>query len=305
MLLLRRTPGLGGAFGKHMRAHVHSAARTTAESGSPHVDFYIDFISPFSYIAMEVLPGHLKRIKGAPTLRVKPILLPALFNHWGHKGPAEILPKRTFTYEHVSWLAHHHGLPMQFPRHHPFNPIPLLRAAVAAEAKGMNAQDAATRIFRFVWRDGRVPDEPAFGKLLSDLTLAPTDLEAAAVKATLRRNGEEAIAAGLFGVPTAVATRPAPSPAASTAPSVASGTAPVGTPLATGSRSKLFWGLDALPMMEAWLSGDAFFDSPAFRAIETLPVGVQRPGVQLGPTGSPSVATAAPQPPAGSNTKLG
>jgi 2-hydroxychromene-2-carboxylate isomerase len=265
---------------------------------------YIDFISPFSYIAMEVLPGHLKRIKRAPTLRVKPILLPALFNHWGHKGPAEILPKRTFTYEHVSWLAHHHGLPMRFPRHHPFNPIPLLRAAVAAEAKGVDAQDAATRIFRFVWRDGHAPDEPAFRKLLSDLTLAPTDLEAAAVKATLRRNGEEAIAAGLFGVPTAVATRAAPSSAASTKPAAASATAPAGTSLATGSQTKLFWGLDALPMMEAWLSGDAFFESPAFTAIETLPVGLLRPGVQLGPAGSPA-PTAAVQPAAGANTKLG
>jgi 2-hydroxychromene-2-carboxylate isomerase len=266
------------------------------------VDFYIDFISPFSYLAMEVLPGHLKRSKQAPTLRVKPILLPALFNHWGHKGPAEILPKRTFTYEHVSWLANHHGLPMRFPRHHPFNPIPLLRAAVAAEAKGIDAQDAATRIFRFVWRDGHVPDEPAFGKLLSDLTLAPTDLEAAAVKATLRRNGEEAIAAGLFGVPTAVAWRPAPAPGA--APAVGSDPASAGTPLATGSQHKLFWGLDALPMMEAWLSGDAFFDSPAFRAIETLPVGLLRPGVQLGPAGSPAAPTAAPESPASANTKL-
>ena len=38
---------------------------------------------------------------------------PALLSHWGQKGPAEIEPKRAWTFRHVHWLAHAHGVAMQ------------------------------------------------------------------------------------------------------------------------------------------------------------------------------------------------
>ena len=39
---------------------------------------------------------------------------------------------------------------------------------------------------------------------------------------------------------------------------------------------KLFWGLDAMDMVTAYLDGDAWFDGPAWTAAATLPVGVRR-----------------------------
>ena len=80
----------------------------------------------------------------------RPVLFGALLKHWGHKGPAEIEPKRAWTYRHVLWLAHRHGIAMQMPAQHPFNPLALLRllhglrARRAARRTGMPASRCCT-----------------------------------------------------------------------------------------------------------------------------------------------------------------
>lgn len=212
------------------------------------IDWYFDFISPYSYLAFEALPVALAAIEPAPAIRYRPVLFAGLLNHWGHKGPAEVPPKRRFTYEHVAWLADRHGIAMRAPRQHPFNPLPLLRAAIAAGSQ----RDAIGKLFRFVWRDGALPDEPAFAQLLADLDIAPAALDAPEVKSALRANGEAAIAAGVFGVPTAVAR--------------------------TAHGVRAIWGFDALPMLADWLRGAPVFSSDEMRRAADLPMGEQRRG---------------------------
>jgi 2-hydroxychromene-2-carboxylate isomerase len=216
---------------------------TAAPAG---IDWYFDFVSPYSYLAFEALPATLAGIAPAPVLRYRPVLFAGLLDHWGHVGPAEIAPKRRFTYEHVAWLADRHGIPMRAPRQHPFNPLPLLRAAIAVGC----GREAVERLFRFVWRDGALPDEPAFAPLLAALGLTPAALEAPQVKAALRANGEEAIAAGVFGVPTAVAR--------------------------TAAGTRAIWGFEALPMLADWLRGAAVYDGEPMRRAADLPLGAQR-----------------------------
>ena len=119
----------------------------------------------------------------------------------GQKGPAEIAAKRAFTYRFCIWRAKTLGIPLRFPPEHPFNPLPLLRLAIACDS----TPDAVHRIFRFVWRDGRLPDLPIEWAELAE-SLGVPDAEAriatAEVKDELRRNTDEAIARGVFGVPT-------------------------------------------------------------------------------------------------------
>ena len=212
------------------------------------IDWYFDFISPYSYLAFESLPATLSGIAPAPVLRYRPVLFAGLLNHWGHMGPAEVPPKRRFTYEHCAWQADRHGIAMRAPRQHPFNPLPLLRAAIA----GGSTRDVIGRLFRFVWRDGALPDEPAFTRLLADLGIAPAALDAPEVKASLRANGEAAIAAGVFGVPTAVAR--------------------------TARGVRAIWGFDALPMLVDWLRDAPVFASEEMRRAADLPMGEQRRG---------------------------
>ncbi|WP_413893702.1 DsbA family protein, partial [Candidatus Skiveiella danica] len=92
-----------------------------------HIEFYLDFISPYAYLAFEKLPEALKGISYRVTH--KPVLFAALLKHHGQLGPAEIASKRDWTYRQVAWQAHVHGVALQLPASHPFNPLGLLRLA--------------------------------------------------------------------------------------------------------------------------------------------------------------------------------
>jgi 2-hydroxychromene-2-carboxylate isomerase len=207
------------------------------------ITFYLDFISPYAYLAFEKLPEALQGLSYAVDYR--PLLFAGLLKHHGQLGPAEIAPKRDWTYRQVLWQAHSHGVPMQMPAAHPFNPLPLLRLAVACGDGGKVNRYVCETVFRHVWRGGGdASDAPRFEALKQ--SLAPRrDAAGDEAKAELKANTDAAIAAGVFGVPTYAVD------------------------------DKLFWGFDALAMLRAYLEGDAWFESPAWRDAAALP-GMQR-----------------------------
>lgn len=207
-----------------------------------HLTFYLDFISPYAYLAFEQLPQVLQGV--SYSVDYKPMLFAALLKHHGQLGPAEIQPKRDWTYRQVLWLAHRHGTPLQMPQRHPFNPLPLLRLALACGKGGKINRHVAETIFRHVWRGGADAADP---QRLSELTaeLAPSrDPGSDEVKAELKANGDEAIALGLFGVPSLLVD------------------------------GKVFWGFDALPMLRESIDGGAWFASDEWERAS------QRPGDQ-------------------------
>ena len=123
-----------------------------------HIAFYLDPVSPYSYLAFEHLPQALTGL--TYTVSYRPVLFAALLNHWGQKGPAEIAPKRAWTYRHVSWLARQHGIELQMPAQHPFNPLALLRLLWAcARAGDTPSRYACETVLRHVWRGGARADE--------------------------------------------------------------------------------------------------------------------------------------------------
>lgn len=195
------------------------------------IEFFLDFVSPFAYLAFERLPQALEGCSYA--VEYRPVLFAGLLQHHGQKGPAEIESKRAWTFRHVHWLAAQQGTPLHTPAVHPFNPLPLLRLALAC---GTNRR-VVEAIFRHAWAaDGADAGDAA---RLAELTrrLAPArDPAADDVKRELRENTERAIAGGVFGVPSYECD------------------------------GRLFWGLDALPMLRALLAGDAWFDGPAWAA---------------------------------------
>jgi hypothetical protein len=118
----------------------------------PQLTFYVDFISPYAYLAFERLPQALQGVSHA--VRYQPILFGSLLQHHGTIGPAELAPKRAWTYRHVSWLAQAQGTPMQMPVSHPFNPLPLLRLALACGGERAPNRWVCETIFRHVWAEG-------------------------------------------------------------------------------------------------------------------------------------------------------
>ncbi len=161
--------------------------------------WFFDVISPFAYLQSE----RLDQVAASLELEFKPVLFAGLLNHWGQLGPAEIEPKKLFTYRHVLWLAKRNGVELRFPNSHPFNPLKLLRLAVLAG----NNLDNIRKIFRFVWQQGQLPDNAAaLYRLVEDLDIADaaTRIDDPEVKNRLKANGRKAIDAGVFGVPTFV-----------------------------------------------------------------------------------------------------
>jgi 2-hydroxychromene-2-carboxylate isomerase len=207
----------------------------------PSADWYFDFVSPFAYLQCEQLPALETRLR----IRYRPVLFAGLLKANGHKGPAEIPAKRRFTYRFVVWQARKLGIPLKFPVVHPFNPLPLLRLAIAADGD----PEAVRRIFRFVWRDGRIGDLPIeWAELMSELALpdAATRIDTPEVKDALRSNTDEALARGVFGVPT----------------------------LAIGEQ--LFWGVDATAMAADYVAAGCKWDDPEMMRVASLPVGAER-----------------------------
>ena len=192
---------------------------------------YLDFISPYAYLAFEALPQALMGTSYRVVYR--PILFAALLKHHGQLGPAEIAGKREWTYRQVLWQARQYGVPLQMPAKHPFNPLALLRLGVACDPQGEPSRFVCETVFRHVWRsEGAAPDDVA---RLAELTahLSPhRSPDAPEVKAQLKAHTDAAIETGVFGVPT------------------------------FDVDGHLFWGLDALPMLRAYVDGDAWFDGP-------------------------------------------
>lgn len=201
------------------------------------VAWYFDYISPFSYLQWAHQLPRLEHVD----IEFKPILFAGLLKHWGHKGPAEIGAKRRFTYRHIVWMAAHFGVPLRMPAAHPFNPLPLLRSSIALGSP----PEVIDRLFGYVWRDGHTPMEEApWRRLMEELGVTEQAISEPAVKQRLLDNGQEAIASGVFGVPTFVAN------------------------------GEVFWGVDGFDFFREYLADPEILARPEMRTATELPSGV-------------------------------
>jgi 2-hydroxychromene-2-carboxylate isomerase len=106
-------------------------------------------------------------------------------------------------------------------------------------------------IFKHVWCTGlEASDAERFAALqlhlLSQANVPLKDPQSVEVKQLLQQQTQQAIDLGLFGVPSMVVN------------------------------GQVFWGQDALPMLRAYLQGDAWFESADWLDAGKLPVGIRR-----------------------------
>jgi len=201
------------------------------------LDWYFDFVSPFSYLCLH----RLKELPEDVSIAYRPVLFAGLLNHWGQKGPAEIPAKRRWTYRWCQWWAGELGVPFRFPDEHPFNPLPHLRLAIACD----NRPDAVKRIFDWIWISGGNANDPErFSRLCSELGIENEKLSE--VKDQLRTNTEEAATRGIFGVPSFAVN------------------------------GEVFWGADSIGFLKAFLNDPALLRSDEMQRLDHLPVGAAR-----------------------------
>jgi 2-hydroxychromene-2-carboxylate isomerase len=205
--------------------------------------WYFDFVSPFAYLHSRQLGG----LDGLIELEPRPVLLAAMLQHWGQKGPAEIPGKRVYSYRYLCWLAKSRGIPFRMPQTHPFNPLPYLRLAIAARCE----RRAIDAIFEAVFTWGEDPASPAMLERLAralGITDAAAAIASPEVKDRLRKNTDDAIASGAFGVPTIVVD------------------------------GEIFWGEESLGMLRDYLGNGAGFMSEDMRRLAAIVPSATRRG---------------------------
>ncbi len=203
------------------------------------LQWFYDFVSPFSYLLIE----QQDKWPGMPFVAT-PVVLGDLYRHWGTRSSYDVPAKRIYMYRHALFRAEQLGIPFRMPPAHPFDTSKSLRLAVAAKADFACVRD----IFRFIWRDGRDPSTTqGFLALCKHIGLpdGPALIESEETKAQLRRNTDDAIALGVFGVPT------------------------------FRLNEQLFWGEDALPMVLYCARTPNWLDSKEVKRISKLPSGMK------------------------------
>jgi 2-hydroxychromene-2-carboxylate isomerase len=202
--------------------------------------WFYDFVSPFSYLLLE---QHDKWPELPFTLT--PVRLNDLYRHWGQRVAYDVPAKRIFTYRYALFRAEQLGIPFRMPPAHPFDSSKAILLAVALGSELTTVRE----IFRFIWRDGRDPSSADGFADLCERLKVPDGLELIereSTRAQLSRNCADAIALGVFGVPT------------------------------FWLNNQLFWGEDALPMVLYCARTPNWLDSKEVKRITSLPSGLAK-----------------------------
>ncbi len=186
------------------------------------VTFYYDFSSPYAYLGAT----QIERVAAEHGARVRwrPILVGALFNAIGTPNVplAEFpAPKRDYYRRDLLHWAGHWGVPFRWPSRFPMRTVAPLRLALAVAATGGDLAAVSLALFRAYWVEDRDIADPAVLREFGDVD----GIEAPSVKQALRSATDEAIAAGVCGVPSFVV------------------------------RGHLFWGQDRLELVSRTLAG--------------------------------------------------
>jgi 2-hydroxychromene-2-carboxylate isomerase len=169
------------------------------------IDYYLSVISPWCYLAGDRLETMAAR--HGYGIRYLPVDPGALFARTGGKVLAERHEsRRAYRLQELTRVAARQAMPLTLqPAFFPANPAPGAYAIIAAQAAGGGDVGGLARaLMRACWAEQRnVADDEVIRAALAgngfDPALADRGLFTGAE--TYERNLEEAVAAGVFGVP--------------------------------------------------------------------------------------------------------
>ncbi len=173
---------------------------------SKQVEFLFDFGSPYTYLAYH----ELRRIAQARGAQIvwRPILLGGVFQATGNHSPAEIPAKALYSNVDLQRWAQAYGVPFTMNPHFPINTLALMRGAVAMQQRGEEPfQRYLAAMFSAMFDKPRNFNNPAeFGAVLAQAGFDPMEcmqaIQDPAAKEALKAATAEAVARGVFGVPT-------------------------------------------------------------------------------------------------------
>ena len=215
------------------------------------VRLYFDFISPYSYLALTQVERFGEEHGLAWTVR--PILYAAVLERRGLIGPAEEPVKREYTTRDIVRAADRLGVPLVGPPEHPFNSLAALRTLCVFQDEP-RALRLAVRLSTLGWGEGQPLTHPeTLIAAVDECALMTAGLAeriaSPEIKDLLRANTEQALEAGVFGVPTFV------------------------------WEGELFWGHDRMAYLADRMEGRLASPEKRGAALAARPRGAERPSV--------------------------
>ena len=191
------------------------------------LEYYFDFLSPYSYFSWKNKDQFLKNQD--ILIDLKPVVMGSLFNKHEMKGPGEIPAKRYYMLKQCFIYASLNNISFNPPKNHPFNPLYALRLATRSCA-GERQSEVIDLLMKSCWEDGIELGEPEVlieilnknnfdGKDLIEKTFSKE------VKQELKQNIKSALEDNCFGVPSFVVNH------------------------------EVFWGNDSIPTLNLYLEG--------------------------------------------------
>ena len=167
------------------------------------IDFYFDFISPYSYI------GH-KRIEQQGSelnFTYKPILLGGLHKSWNITPQAFIEPKKQFMIMDCEMISKKLNIGFKFNSKFPLGTVKLMRGCLTLEGERLNKY--IKLIFDAYWKDDiDISDNANLSSLLAKIDINIDDFhkktEAEEIKERLKKLTNDAFKKNIFGAPTYV-----------------------------------------------------------------------------------------------------
>jgi 2-hydroxychromene-2-carboxylate isomerase len=208
--------------------------------------FHFDYISPYSYLAWYQLRAFARAHE--LSIEPKPTLLAALLNAFGHKGPGEIPPKRSYMFKDCIRAATQLGIPFEPPHSHPFNPLASLRATLL-DMETETRRRLVTKLFDATWAEKRDVGSPeVVAEICAEVGVpdARERIQDPAIKERLFAANQRAIELGVFGVPTMIVD------------------------------GELFWGTDSFPHLTRYLAGEDPVRSEDLAAWAAIPASAHR-----------------------------
>ena len=194
---------------------------------SSSVRFYFDYLSSNAWLAWTQI--HDLAARHGRGVEPVAVLFAGLLDAHGQLGPAEIPPK-------VRWMAKNNlrkaallGVPLHPPAHHPWNPLLSLRISSLPMSEEIR-RGLIDGLFRAAWVRGlHIGDPEVVAAIAEEAGLdgkaAVAQAQRLEAKERLRRQTDDAIAEGVFGVPTMIVDE------------------------------ELFWGYDDFPYLALFLAG--------------------------------------------------